>query len=195
MNNSINTQSREQKQALCNELKKQFKYVAQELRLFTSPKNPKNDKLYSSIFNVLYESAFKRNEHFIQYEHVGAIDFYVESEKLIIEYDEGQHFSPQRQMTLENYPKDIQLGFDKNEWIAYCKMIKDTYGKKYKIFNRRPCRVEQRAYYDSVKDIEAAKHGYKLIRIKHDDDFDWVNSSQDEIDKEFKRLGIIGVGE
>lgn len=89
----------------------------------------------------------------------------LKKKKIIIEYDENQHFTEARKITLENYPKNIKVYFDKDYWIEQCKKInaKD---------NDPPDRDEKRAYYDSVRDIEAFKNGYKLIRIKHVD-FDY----------------------
>lgn len=92
-------------------------------------------------------------------------DIYVEEIKLIIEYDENQHFSAARKISLENYPNSVRLNFSKEEWISACERInaKD---------NNPIDRDEKRAFYDAVRDIEASKNGYKLVRIKHGD-VDW----------------------
>lgn len=70
---------------------------------------------------------------------------------------------------MENYPKNVKIYFSKAYWIQQCNKInaKDNYPVD---------RDEKRAYYDAVRDIEAFKHGYKLIRIKHSD-FDWTNDN------------------
>lgn len=98
-----------------------------------------------------------------------------EGKKLIIEYDERQHFSEARKISLEAY-KNVQLEYDRNLWIRACE---DIQAKD----NQPANRDEIRAFYDSVRDIEAAKHGYKLIRIMHgqidfeqDDAVDKLNS-------------------
>ena len=57
------------------------------------------------------------------------------------------------------YP-NISLHYDKNLWIQACNDIQAR-------DNQPKDRDEVRAYYDSVRDIEAAKHGYKLVRIMH----------------------------
>lgn len=46
-----------------------------------------------------------------------AFDFYLPQADLVIEYDERQHFTPLRAVSLRAYPKDILLGFDKKRWI------------------------------------------------------------------------------
>lgn len=45
---------------------------------------------------------------------------------------------------------------------------------------KTPFRDEQRAYYDSVRDILAARNGITLIRIKHRN-YDWVSNSGKKI--------------
>jgi very-short-patch-repair endonuclease len=92
-------------------------------------------------------------------------DFVSESHKTIIEYDERQHFTKARQISLENYPEDVIPNFNVGYWIDSCKAINAR-------DNHPSNRDEVRAFYDSVRDIESFKHGYRLIRIKHGD-YDW----------------------
>jgi very-short-patch-repair endonuclease len=42
--------------------------------------------------------------------------------------------------------------------------------------NHPPYRDEQRAFYDSIRDIEAFRNGWTLLRIK-DRDIDWETAS------------------
>lgn len=125
-------------------------------------------------------------------------DFVCESEKLIIEYDERQHFSEARKISLLSYP-DIALYFDKKLWIQTCN---DINARDNNPINRD----EIRAYYDSVRDIEAIKHGYKLVRIMHGQ-VDYESNGAEEIlkkilNKEFEmgrakmedRIGGLKVG-
>lgn len=96
-------------------------------------------------------------------------DFYVPSGKLIIEYDERQHFTIPRAISIKSYPLNLEPGFDKEKWIISCEKIqaKDP---------TPPHRDEQRAFYDSMRDILAPRHGLALIRIKHGD-FDWQSKN------------------
>ena len=86
-------------------------------------------------------------------------DFVVESQQLIIEYDERQHFSKAREAALCAYSEQ-PLDYDRDRWIAACQKInaKDNSPKN---------RDEIRAYYDSVRDIAAYENEYHLIRIMH----------------------------
>ena len=98
-----------------------------------------------------------------------ACDFFIPSKNLIIEYDERQHFTKQRAKSLAHYPPDLNLGFDKAKWYEACENIKA-------IDNDPIYRDEQRAFYDSVRDILAARNGMTLIRLK-DGDYDWESES------------------
>ena len=99
-------------------------------------------------------------------------DYVFEDEKIIIEFDERQHFTTPRALSLEFYPKDLKFGFKTSIWRKHSDSIqaKD---------NDPVFRDEQRAYYDSVRDIMASKNGYIVIRIKYND-FDWINKDNIE---------------
>jgi len=153
-----------QKNALQIALQKKFGIIETEKKfewLKTPNKNQLNeyDKIYKQLINYRnYKNFYKSNYQL-------RCDMYFESEKLIIEYDERQHFTIPRKIALENYSPKIKLFFSKDDWINSCNyiMAKDNDPKH---------RDEQRAFYDSVRDIEASKNGFKLIRIKHGD-YDW----------------------
>lgn len=98
-----------------------------------------------------------------------ACDFFIPTKKLIIEYDERQHFTEQRAKSLAYYPSDMNLCFDKDKWHEACENIKAT-------DNDPKYRDEQRAFYDSIRDILAARNGVTLILIKHGD-YDWQSES------------------
>lgn len=98
-------------------------------------------------------------------------DFVIEGQKLIIEYDERQHFSEARKVSLESY-MGVPVCFDRNLWMKAC----DDIGAKD---NSPQNRDEIRAYYDSTRDIECYKHGYRLVRIMHGQiDFEKPDASE-----------------
>ena len=51
-------------------------------------------------------------------------DFYAPDWRLIIEYDERQHFTAPRAEALSLYPDGLPLGFQRDEWISACRAIK-----------------------------------------------------------------------
>jgi len=79
-------------------------------------------------------------------------DFFIHNPGFIVEFDESQHFTLPRKITLENYSEELKLGFDSESWIKLCEKInaKD---------NDPPYRDEQRAWYDTVRDFLPAIKG------------------------------------
>lgn len=112
---------------------------------------------YRELYNALY--SYRGNKDFAKKNITLRCDFVCERKKLIIEYDERQHFSEARRISLLSYP-DIPVYYNKQLWIDACR---DIQAKDNQPLNRD----EVRAYYDSIRDINAAKHGYKLVRIMH----------------------------
>jgi len=109
-------------------------------------------------------------------------DFYIPRANLIIEYDERQHFTEPRALTLELYPS-LSLGFDPRRWLSVCREIRSR-------DNDPPYRDEQRAFYDALRDILSQANGTQLIRIKHGD-WDWGRpDSGHYLTDIFRQLGV-----
>jgi hypothetical protein len=137
------------------------------------------DKVFKEVYDNLKE--MRKYSGFSNPGYKLACDFFIPSENLIIEYDENQHFTEQRAKSLAYYPSNLNFGFDKDKWREACENIKAT-------DNNPLYRDEQRAFYDSVRDILAARNGIPLIRIKHGD-YDWKSASgTDVIDELIKPL-------
>lgn len=102
---------------------------------------PYYDKL-KDIYEALQNHRdFKK---FVKTKTLPNCDFFIPNPGFIIEFDESQHFTPPRKITLENYPDELKLGFDRGKWIKLCEKInaKD---------NDPPYRDEQRAWYDTLR--------------------------------------------
>jgi len=154
-----------QKNALQRLLQQHYGHIETEKK-FIWLKTPDHSNLpedYRRIVNAL--SNYRNHVGFQKSHYPLPCDIVLDDHKIIIEYDEYQHFSEARKITLENYPENIQLNFSTEKWIEACKRInaKD---------NNPIDRDERRAYYDAVRDIEVFKHGYSLVRIMHGD-IDW----------------------
>jgi hypothetical protein len=96
------------------------------------------------------------------------LDFFLPKRNVAVEYDERQHFTKERRLTLEfydlgNYP------FDVDRWSSLCsdKIIDPD----------PPCRDWQRAFRDTVRDFRAREHGVRLIQLYYRD-FDALILSQ-----------------
>lgn len=122
--------------------------------------------VYRALHNLNGDTAFAKRNVALR------CDFVSDSNKVIIEYDERQHFSVARAATLEAYPSEMALYFDKELWKQACYDIRAKDGNPVN-------RDEIRAFYDSTRDIEAAKNGYKLVRIMHGQ-YDWNSENAEQ---------------
>ncbi len=170
-----------QKNALQILLQKQFGTIETE-KNFEWLKTPNLNDLPLE-YKIIYSKLKKyRNQNKIFKPNIKLqCDMYFKEAGLIIEYDERQHFSEARKITLLNYPSNIKLNFSKKDWIETCEKFqaKDNYPEN---------RDENRAFYDCVRDIESQKNGYVLIRIKHGD-YDWESDDAEiYIDKIFSKF-------
>lgn len=148
----------EQKNALQLVLNKMFDGDIVCEKTFTWMKTPEVlDGYYKELYEALH--LYRGDIKFAKKNVSLRCDFVCESQKLIIEYDERQHFSKAREISLGCY-KDLSFCYDVDLWKKACN---DINAKDNNPVNRD----EIRAYYDSVRDIKAAKHGYRLVRIMH----------------------------
>lgn len=148
-----------QKQALLEILKERFGTVTCE-STFPWLKVPDRSDLDGPLAEILQAlEEMRGHSNFLNTGHKLHCDFVVPHERIIVEYDERQHFTVQRQKSLEFYPSDVELGFDKNEWMVSCAAIQATDSSPQ-------YRDEQRAFYDALRDIYAVHNGYKICRVR-----------------------------
>jgi very-short-patch-repair endonuclease len=116
------------------------------------------------LLNILNSIEAERNIKIKgKINHKLPCDFYLPEVNLIIEFDERQHFTLPRAASLREYSADIYIGFDKKRWIDLCTEI--NAGDNSPIY-----RDEQRAFYDSLRDIIAPQIGLKpVVRIFEED--------------------------
>lgn len=102
------------------------------------------------------------------------VDFMTET-GLVVEYDEVQHFTSARLVTLGLYPPDAPLGFDQ---AAYASLVEQWRVKGDRAFAHKTAsefpgaagRQRQRAYFDAFRDLAApAFEVGALIRISSPD--------------------------
>ncbi len=125
---------------------------------------------YAPIVQAL--SDYRNRVEFLNRTWHPKCDYVIEDKKIIIEYDERQHFTEARRRALAAYPKDVPFCFSIPQWMEYC-------AKLNRHDNDPVYRDEQRAYYEAVRDLEAARHGYKLFRIM-EGEFDWKSDGAKE---------------
>ena len=90
------------------------------------------------------------------------------SRRFIVEFDESQHFTEPRKIALENYPIELELGFDRKKWIKLCEEIKAK-------DDDPPLRDEQRTWYDTLRDFLPAIKGLKPTIRLFAKDYQWCD--------------------
>jgi hypothetical protein len=81
-------------------------------------------------------------------------DFFISAPPFIVEFDESQHFSRARLITLSLYPETIPLGFSPARWQKLCSEIDAR--------DDQPIdRDERRAWYDTLRDLVPVVYGFE----------------------------------
>jgi hypothetical protein len=87
------------------------------------------------------------------------LDFWLPAFGIAIEFDERQHFTRERRISLGLYKGTFP--FDTERWLKLCSDgVADP---------DPPCRDWQRAFRDSVRDIRSRAAGLPLLRVYHRD--------------------------
>jgi len=107
-----------------------------------------NGTIYYEPLLCIYQSLQKHRgfSHFVRTTTLPPVDYFIPSTKTIIEFDESQHFTECRALTLSMYCEMIHPAFNIERWIYLCKKIGAT-------DNDPEYRDEQRAWYDTLRDI------------------------------------------
>lgn len=103
---------------------------------------------------------------FVKSARVPPCDFYISDPPFILEFDESQHFSRARQITLELYPKTLPLGFSLTRWRNLCREISARDDEPID-------RDERRAWYDVLRDLVPIVYGFKPTVRLYAEDIEW----------------------
>lgn len=105
---------------------------------------------------------------FIKSARVPPCDFYVSDPPFILEFDESQHFSRARLITLQLYPKMLPRGFSLSRWQGLCCEIDAR--------DDAPIdRDERRAWYDVLRDFAPIVYGFKPTVRLFAGDYEWCS--------------------
>lgn len=118
----------------------------------------------------IYEALKKHRhyEHFVRAKKLPRVDFYVLSRSLIVEFDESQHFTRPRDITLGLYPSGLRMRFPVNRWRSLCQEL-DQHD------DHPPYRDEQRAWYDTLRDFAPVLLGKGEIARLYARDLIWCS--------------------
>lgn len=128
--------------------------VNYRISLPTRPEDFRDHPHYA-VLNRIYSDLQKHRgfTEFVRASYVD-VDFFVPDPGFIVEFDESQHFTEPRKITLAHYPSDVTSGFSREVWMKHCDEIR-TYD------NDPPFRDEQRAWYDTLRDFIPEIKGFQ----------------------------------
>ena len=89
---------------------------------------------------------------FVRSNVLAGCDYWVPDPGFVVEFDESQHFTRPRKLALSVYPDAHPLGFAATRWLKLCEHhdARD---------NNPPFRDEQRAWYDTLRDLVPSVRG------------------------------------
>jgi len=93
-------------------------------------------------------------------------DFNISSPPFILEFDESQHFSRPRLLTLSLYPENVKLGYPLHRWQDLCREIDAGDDEPVD-------RDERRAWYDTLRDLVPALHGFEPTVRLYANEYVW----------------------
>ncbi len=135
----------------------------------TIPEDFKHTPYYEQLLKI-YQALqeYRGFKDFVKAKNLPHCDFFVPNPGFIVEFDESQHFSIPRKISLKNYPQGLKLGFSLKKWIGLCEKItaKD---------NGPAFRDEQRAWYDTLRDFLPLSLGTKPTIRLYAGNFKWCS--------------------
>jgi hypothetical protein len=105
---------------------------------------------------------------FIKSAQIPPCDYYVTDPPFILEFDESQHFSHSRLITLSFYPSEWSWGFSVSRWRQLCRDINAVDNIPFD-------RDERRAWYDTLRDLVPTTHGFKPTVRLYAGEFPWCS--------------------
>lgn len=117
-----------------------------------------------AIFQDL--GRFRGYHDFIRTPRMPPCDYYIPHPGFILEFDEPQHFSKAREITLRHYTKHLPTGFSVREWMRLCQELDAR-------DNEPPDRDERRAWYDCLRDLLPLYHGLNPTIRLYSGSFQW----------------------
>lgn len=131
------------------------------------PPSPQREVL-ANIYVALQKS--RGHADFVGRRTLPHVDFFLPAQKMIVEIDESQHFTAQRDLALSLYPEHLHLGFPRERWRQLCQTMN-------KRDNDPIDRDETRAWYDTLRDFAPQFLGLRpTVRI-YIKDYVWCSLS------------------
>lgn len=105
------------------------------------------------VVDALHAHRGYRVEDYVKARTLAACDFWIPDPGFVVEFDESQHFTNPRKLALTAIGDALRFGFPRDRWIDLCTHhnAKD---------NDPPHRDEQRAWYDTLRDLAPTLEGH-----------------------------------
>ena len=148
-------------------------FINHGFKIGTRPDDFKHSPFYP-VLQKIFESLQEHRNHedFVRSDVLPHCDYFISNPGFILEFDESQHFTIPRKITLTLYPESMKLGFSRQKWMRLCEEIKEE-------DNDPPFRDEQRAWYDTLRDFLPLTKGIKpTVRI-HSMEMHWCELKPD----------------
>jgi hypothetical protein len=139
-----------------------FPWSAQPQDYGNSPVGILLQRIHTEIGNLRGHRDFAKSAL------VPPCDFYISDPPFILEFDESQHFSRLRLVTLSLYGEKIKLGFSVERWKALCRQIDAR--------DDTPVdRDERRAWYDTLRDLVPNLYGFNPTVRVYTGEYAWCS--------------------
>lgn len=107
----------------------------------------RDSPVYGTLRVILRRlQAYRGYGDFVRSKKLARVDYFIPSARLVVEFDESQHFTAPRAISLGLYPRSPRIRFDVSRWIELCETLNKTDSDP-------PYRPEQRAWYDALRDF------------------------------------------
>lgn len=127
-------------------------YQNYRITIGTKPEDYLDSSYYPALSRIFQSlQNYRGNRDFVFSNYVD-VDFFIPSLGKVIEFDESQHFSIPRKLSLINYDSTIPVNFPVKKWIDLCEYHKSK-------DNSPLYRDEQRAWYDTIRDCLTDDNG------------------------------------
>ncbi|MCX6158004.1 MAG: hypothetical protein NTY74_08520 [Ignavibacteriae bacterium] len=139
------------------------------LNLPSGPDDLEVNEFSKSLNDIFTEiQNYRGFNKFIRAKKLPNVDFFIKNPGFILEFDETQHFTKPREISLANYPNTLKVSFATTKWRNLC----DKIDKKD---NDPPFRDEQRAWYDTLRDFAPIFLDLKPTKRLFARDFIWCS--------------------
>ena len=145
--------------------------------------------LYDALAAI--HTALQRHRgftNFVMHGQLRGVDYFLPRQRVVVEFDESQHFTAPRRIALSLYPADLALGFAAERWMSLCAEL-DRHDQT------PPHRDEQRAWLDTLRDFSAPLlcHGSTVRVYAGDEVWCSLDPAQPGNVERFRRCYLPGV--